>query len=126
MIDQWCNARSFYTLRFEPGSKIISQASCAPFLDALGGRALFPVVEFYFVRVADVFLERRFHRAPEWLAEHDHVDLAVVQEAADVEVGRADGGPEAIDHRGLRMQHRTFQLEDAHARLQQVGVERTP
>ncbi|MOA04717.1 hypothetical protein D3C78_1242870 [compost metagenome] len=46
----------------------------------------------------------------------------VVQEAAPVEVGRADRGPHAVDHRGLHVQQGVTVFVQLDAGLQQLAV----
>jgi len=62
------------------------------------------------------------HQVAEFRAQHDRVELLVVQEAAPVEVGRADRRPDAVDHDRLRMQQCIAALVDDYAVLQQLVV----
>ena len=64
--------------------------------------------------------------APNSCPRIDGIDLVVVQEAAPVEVGRADGRPHAVDQRGLGVQQRVAALVDLHAAAQQLAVMGAP
>ena len=89
-----------------------SQIRAANSLTRSPSRALLPALQRDAVRSREVGFEHGLHLRAELRPQDDGVDLVVVQEAAPVEVGRADGRPHAVDQRRLRVQQRTAALVD--------------
>ena len=71
-----------------------------------------PGLERDLVRRRQVALEGRLHPGAELRPEDDGRQLLVVQEAAPVEVGRADRRPDAVDHGRLGVQQGVAPLVD--------------
>src|SRR5215208_576205 len=76
------------------------------------------------VRVLQIGAEDFLHLARERLVDDQRVRLVVERHRAVVGVERADRGPDAVDDQRLGVHHRRAVLEDPHARLQQLGVDR--
>ena len=80
-----------------------------------------PLLQGDFPGFGDVTLEDGGHLGGEFRPHHNHIDLVVVEEAAPIEVGGADRGPDPVDERRLGVQHAVLALVDPHARIQELA-----
>src|SRR5689334_9216366 len=86
--------------------------------EAAPGSAGFPAPGIDLLGAGEVALEHRLEAASRRPAEQHEIELAVDQEGERVDIVGTDRGPEAVDHRRLRVHHGAGPLEETDARAE--------